>query len=183
MICLGKVLLLGLFLTGLNTAFAVDFITKAQFEAEKSTYKDYPFKILFKKLAEGDAAEKRIISNTIILKQAFDRHMQEKIKGGIVNYKETFGIIKDIGKDHLKLWIPKTGGIADFYLGIDRIPIINDQNYQVTESNIGKYAAVIYSLDDRIYQIKISFQPASPTGLAVKREDGKNIVSWKPANR
>ncbi|MBL7180906.1 MAG: hypothetical protein ISS65_12000 [Desulfobacterales bacterium] len=179
-IWLGKVLLLGLFLTGLNTAsvFAVDFITKAEFEAEKSTYKDYPFKILFKKLAEGDAAEKRIIRNTIILKQAFDRNMQEKIKGGVINYKETFGIVKESGQDHLKLWIPKNDSTADFYVGIDRIPTINEHNYQVTESNIGKYAVVIYSLDDRIYQIKISFQPASPAGLIVKREVGKNIVSW-----
>ncbi len=178
------IILLGMLLTCLysTSAFAVDFITKKEFEAQKSVYQNYPLKILFKKLAESDASEKRIIRNTIILKQIFDLNMQEKVKAGLISYKETFGIIQNIGGDNLKLWLPKDDSGVDFYLGIDHIPLINDHNYEILESNINKYAAVIYSLDNRVYQIKISFLPAAPTGLYMKRENDNNIVGWsRPA--
>ena len=175
------IILLGMFLTCLHStsAFAVDFITKKEFEAQKSPYQDYPLKILFKKLAESDASEKKMIRNTIILKQVFDRNIQEKIKAGLINYQETFGTISNISNDNLELWLPKTDSSISFYLGIDRIPLVNDHNYEILESNINKYAAVIYSLDNRVYQIKISFLPTAPDGLYMQRENDKNIVGWK----
>ena len=46
-------------------AFSVDFVTKEEFATEKSVYKDYPLKILFKKLAETEGAEKREIKNEV----------------------------------------------------------------------------------------------------------------------
>jgi len=159
-------------------AFGVDFITKKKFDSEKSVYKDYPLKILFKKLKTSKGLEKRKVINTIILKQVFDPDMQAKVQAGVIEYKKTFGIIEEISKDHLKAWVPETEGHVDFYLGIDRIPLINDHNYQVGQSNIGRYAAIIYSLDNRLYQIEISFLPATPSGLYVKRENNKNIVGW-----
>ena len=175
------IILLGMFVTYLHgtSAFAVDFITKKEFEAQKSPYQDYPLKILFKKLAESDASEKKMIRNTIILKQVFDRNMQEKIKAGLISYQETFGTISNISNDNLKLWLPKTDSSISFYLGIDHIPLVNDHNYEILESNINKYAAVIYSLDNRVYQIKISFLPTAPDDLYMQRENNKNIVGWK----
>jgi len=177
---LGKTILLVFALTCITSvpAFGVDFITKKKFDSDKSVYKDYPLKILFKKLKASKGLEKRKIINTIILKQVFDPDMQAKVQAGVIEYKKTFGIIKEISKDHLKAWVPETEGHVDFYLGIDQIPLINDHNYQVGQSNIGRYAAIIYSLDNRVYQIKISFLPATPTGLYVKRENNKNIVGW-----
>ncbi|MBW1754523.1 MAG: hypothetical protein JRJ46_15940, partial [Deltaproteobacteria bacterium] len=155
------IILLGMFVTCLHStsAFAVDFITKKEFEAQKS--------------------EKKMIRNTIILKQVFDRNMQEKIKAGLISYQETFGTISNISNDNLKLWLPKTDSSISFYLGIDHIPLVNDHNYEILESNINKYAAVIYSLDNRVYQIKISFLPTAPNGLYMQRENEKNIVGWK----
>jgi hypothetical protein len=178
---ISTIILLGLFLTCLHStsAFAVGFITKKEFEAQKSPYQDYPLKILFKKLAESDASEKRIIRNAIILKQAFDRDIQEKIKAGLISYQETFGTISNLSNDNLKLWLPKTDSSISFYLGIDHIPLLNDDNYEILESNINKYAVVIYSLDNRVYQIKISFLPAAPDGLYMQRENEKNVVGWK----
>jgi hypothetical protein len=175
------IILLGMFVTCLHgtSAFAVDFITKKEFEAQKSPYQDYPLKILFKKLAESDASEKKMIRNTIILKQVFDRNMQGKIKAGLISYQETFGTISNISNDNLKLWLPKTDSSISFYLGIDHIPLVNDHNYEILESNINKYAAVIYSLDNRVYQIKISFLPTAPDDLYMQRENNKNIVGWK----
>ncbi|MBU0988400.1 MAG: hypothetical protein KKH68_14215, partial [Proteobacteria bacterium] len=176
----GMLMLLIFFLFNLDcfSAFAVDFVTQEQFATEKSIYKDYPFKILFKKLIDSDAAEKQKIQNTIILKQVFDRNMQEKVRTGIVQYNRTFGIIEAIDKDHLKVWLPGTDKHIDFYLGIDRIPLINENNYAITDTTIGKFASIVYTLDNRIYKIQVSFQPAAPTGLSVKRENGKNIVGW-----
>ena len=175
------IILSGIFLTCLHStsAFAVDFITKKEFEAQKSPYQDYPLKILFKKLAESDASEKKMIRNTIILKQVFDSNIQEKVKAGLISYQETFGTISNISNDNLKLWLPKTDSSISFYLGIDRIPLVNDHNYEILESNINKYAAVIYSLDNRVYQIKISFLPTAPDSLYMQRENDKNIVGWK----
>jgi hypothetical protein len=178
----GKIILLGFLLICLNSALAlaVDFVTQAEFEAEKSTYKNYPLNILFKRLAKSDASEKRIIRNTIVLKQAFDRNIQKMEKEGIIAYKTTFGMIKGVDRNSLKLWVPATDRSVDFYVGIDRIPLINEHNYNITTLNIGKYAAVTYTLDNRIYKIKVSFQPETPSGLKVQRENDNNIVAWNP---
>ena len=161
-----------------SPAFPVDFITQKEFVAEKSAYKDYPLKILFKKLAESDASTKREIRNVIILKQVFDRNMQEKVEAGVVKYKKPYGIIKEISKDNLRLWIPETDSYRDLYVGIDRIPLENINNFKITSSNIGKYASIVYTLDGRIYKIKIDFELSVPTGLYVKREGNENIVGW-----
>ena len=77
-------------------AFSVDFMTKAQFESEENPYKNYPLKILFKKLNESDLPEKKEIRNVIILKQAFDRNMQEKVKAGIIQYEKIYNEEKHI---------------------------------------------------------------------------------------
>ena len=161
-----------------SPAFPVDFITQKEFVAEKSAYKDYPLKILFKKLAESDASTKREIRNVIILKQVFDRNMQEKVEAGVVKYKKPYGIIKEISKDNLRLWIPETDSYRDLYVGIDRIPLENINNFKITSSNIGKYASIVYTLDGRIYKIKIDFELSVPAGLYVKREGNENIVGW-----
>ena len=68
---------------GLFPAHAIDFVSKEQFESEKNPYKDYPLKVLFRKLNESKPSEKKEIRNIIILKQVFDRPMQEKAKAGI----------------------------------------------------------------------------------------------------
>ena len=177
-----KTILLVFVLTSISSipALGVDFITKKQYEADKSVYQDYPLKILFQKLQTSQGLEKRKIVNTIILKQVFDPDMRAKVEAGRLEYKKTFGIIKEISKEHLKVWVPEAEGYFDFYLGIDQIPLTNEQNYQVGPSNIGRYAAIIYSLDDRVYQVEISFLPAAPTGLYVKRENNKNILGWNP---
>ena len=99
-----------------DLCFCVDFITQDQFAAEKNTYKNYPLKILFKKLHESDDREKRDIRNVIILKQVFDREMQ--LKTIDVHYNKSFGIITDTSKDNIKFWIPETDTLKDFYTGI-----------------------------------------------------------------
>ena len=83
-------------------AFAVGFITEKEFESEKSIYKDYPLKLLFKKLAESKASEKREIRTLIILKQVFDP--DEKAGAGVLEFHESFGMIKDISEEKLRLW-------------------------------------------------------------------------------
>jgi len=160
-------------------AFAVGFITEREFASEKSIYKDYPLKLLFRKLAESKASEKREIRTLIILKQVFDR--DEKAKAGILEFKESFGIIKDISEEKLRLWLPDTEGYKDYYVGINRIPLECDEDCEITKSKIGEYASRVYTLDERIYKIRIDFQLAIPTGLHVKRDDNINIVGWNEA--
>lgn len=159
-------------------AFPVDFITEEEFLAEKNAYKDYPLKILFKKLTESDPHEKREIRNLIILKQVFDPDVREKAGDGVLDYQESFGVIKGVSAHTLKLWIPSTDSSRDFYIGIDRIPLENRNRYKVTSSNISGYGAVVYSLDGRIYKIRIDLQLSTPTGLYLKREGNQNIVGW-----
>ncbi len=180
MSCSYKLILLVFFLTCLDNmpAFSFSFTTKEEFATEKSAYKDYPLRILFKKLNQSTGPEKREIRNMIILKQVFDRNMQDKVKAGVIKYNEAYGIIEDISKDKLKLYIPETVSSKDFYLSIDRIPLENYDNYKITESNINKYASIVYTLDNRIYKINISFQIAAPTQLSVKRVNNKNIIDW-----
>ncbi|MFC1869102.1 hypothetical protein ACFL0H_13370, partial [Thermodesulfobacteriota bacterium] len=163
-------------------AFSIDFITEEDFAADKSSYKDYPLNILFKKLAEGDVSEKQEIRNFIILKQVFDRNARGKDKAGVLRYKESFGIIKEINKNNLKLWVPETNSYRDYHVGIERIPVEKTGAYKINESNIGKCASVIYTLDDRIYKIKVEVLLNVPADLHVKRKDDKNIIGWSEAS-
>jgi len=162
-------------------AFPVDFMSEEDFRADNSSYKDYPLKLLFKKLAESEDSEKREIRNFIILKQVFDENILKKIKDGVLEHKESFGIIKEIDKNNLSLWIPETNKHMDYYVGIDKIPVEKGSKYRVTEDNIGEWASVVYSMDDRIYKIKFEFLLAPPGDLYVNREDDKNIVGWSQA--
>lgn len=159
-------------------AYSLDFMTEDDFVAEKSIYKDYPLKILFRKLNEGDAGQKREIRNMIILKQVFDRRVKEKAGTEVLKFEASFGVIKNINEENLRVWIPETGRHRDFYVGIDRIPLENVGNYKIMGSNIGKYALILYTLDDRIYKIQVEFPVTTPTGLSLKREHNQNIVSW-----
>ncbi len=178
-------LLLTLFLVGFSysAAYSVDFVTGKEFDAEKTVYKDYPQKILFKKLFESNGADKRKIRNVIILKHVFDRNMQEKVKTGIIEYKKHYGIIKGVSRDHLRLWNPQTDTVSNFFTGIDRIPMENNNNFEVTESNIGKFASIAYTIDNRIYKIEISFILATPDNLYIKRERNDNIITWSIPSR
>ncbi|OQW99898.1 MAG: hypothetical protein BWK74_01175, partial [Desulfobacteraceae bacterium A6] len=42
----------------------------------------------------------------------------------------------------------------------------------------GRYAAIIYTLDERIYKIEIGFLIAEPSGLSLKRSGENNVISW-----
>ncbi|MFC1534939.1 hypothetical protein ACFL7M_16420, partial [Thermodesulfobacteriota bacterium] len=167
----------------ISSALSIDFITEEDFTADNGLYKDYPLKILFKKLAEGGESEKREIRNLIVLKQVFDRNVMEKDKARVMKYKEVFGVVKNITKDNLKLWIPGTNDYRNYYVGIDRIPIEKTGEHIIIQSNIGEYASVIYTLDERIYKIKIDFQLAVPKDLYVERKDDRNIVGWSEVSK
>jgi len=175
-----RYVLLAFCLIGMKSvpAFSIDFITQDEFETKTIDYKDYPFKILFEKFFESSGPEKRKIRNMIILKQVFERNMQEKAKAGIIQFKRSFGIVKDIGKDNLRLWDPKNNRFKDFYVGIDQIPLENKNNYRISELTLGKFASIIYSIDNRIYRIEIRFELAAPEGLYVKRRKKTNILGW-----
>ncbi|MBW1805718.1 MAG: hypothetical protein JRJ06_05010, partial [Deltaproteobacteria bacterium] len=174
------ILLISIFLSISSLpASAVDFVTEEEFSAEKSTYKDYPLKILFKKLAAGEGPEKEEIINLIILKQVFDRTPLEGGKTGDIEFQESFGIVKRISRDVLKLWIPENDSHKNYHVGIDRIPLENDNRYDVTESNISGYASTAYTLDGRVYKLKIDFKLTAPTDLHVERGNGENILSWR----
>ena len=176
--CRFFLVLICLLCLGSLPAYALEFISEDEFAAVESAYKDFPLKILFKQLSESDPAKKREIRNMIILKQVFDRNMQEKAKAGAVSYDKTFGVVKDISGDKLRLWIPETESYTDLFVGIDQIPVENKNKYQLTQSGIRKYALVAYTLDDRIYKLEIDYELAVPTQLSVKREGKENLIGW-----
>lgn len=164
----------------ISFAFSLDFVTRAEFEAEKNDYKDLPLKILFKKLNESSGAEKVKIRNAIILKQTFDPNFQAKIQSGAIQYQKSFGVIKALDQNKLSIWVPETDEQHDFYVGISRIPVENRHAYRITEANIERYAAIVYSLDKRIYKVEISFLPERPGGLKATRKGQANLIEWKP---
>ena len=161
-----------------SSAHAIQFVTQEDFASEYNAYKDYPLRLLFKKLAESDDPEKREIRNIIILKQVFDPSAQKKDAVPGPEYQERYGIIKEISKDRLRIWVPENDTYMDYYLGIDQIPTEKNPKYKITESDIGRYAAFIYTMDERVYKIKIDFLLASPINLYVDRKDDKNVVGW-----
>ncbi|MFC1892376.1 hypothetical protein ACFLZT_08300 [Thermodesulfobacteriota bacterium] len=162
-----------------SSAFSVDFITEEQFLAEESVYKDYPLKVLFQKYHTGDSRDKREIRNHIILKQVFDKSIGEDLRRNVMEFRKMPGIIKQISGDILKLWVPETGGYKDYYVGIDRIPLEADIIHNITEANIGRFAAILYVLDTRVYKIKVSFPLEEPKGLSVMRLNTQNVVKWE----
>lgn len=176
-IFLAATLLLGL---APGAAFSIDFVSRAEYEAEKNDYKDLPLKILFKKLSESGGAEKDAIRNAIILKQTFDRRFQEKRRQGEIRYEKSFGVIQAIDDQTLRIWVPETDRTHDLYVGISRIPVVNPHRYAIDAAGIDRFAAIVYSLDKRIYKVEISFLPERPDGLSVKREGNENLVEWKP---
>ncbi len=163
---------------GFSPAAGVEFITRDKFQSEKNPYKDLPVRILFKKLSESQGDEKRQIRNLIILKQVFEHGIQEQEKAGLVKYKRTYGIIKELSRETLKVSAAETGQDVSYYVGIDGIPLENPRNYNITTENAGRYAAIIYTLDERIYKIEIGFLIAEPSGLSLKRSGENNVISW-----
>ncbi|MDP2862693.1 MAG: hypothetical protein Q8N95_07865 [Desulfobacterales bacterium] len=161
-----------------SPAAGVEFITREKFLSEKNPYKDLPVRILFKKLSESQGDEKRQIRNLIILKQVFEQGMQEQEKAGLVKYKRTYGIIKELSRETLKVSAAETGQDVSYHVGIEGIPLENPRNYNISTENAGRYAAIIYTLDERIYKIEIGFLIAEPAGLSLKRSGENNVISW-----
>ena len=108
-----------------SPVFSLEFVTKTEYDNEKTAFKNYPLKILFKKLAESRGAEKREIRNSIILKQVFEKGTREESGAGAPVFLKIFGVIKTMGEDTLRLWVPETGAHRDFHMGINRIPLEN----------------------------------------------------------
>ena len=175
-----RIIVMTFFIMGLefSPAAGVEFITRDKFQSEKNPYKDLPVRILFKKLSESQGDEKRQIRNLIILKQVFEHGMQEQEKAGLVKYKRTYGIIKELSRETLKVSAAETGQDVSYHVGIDGIPLENPKNYNITAENAGRYAAIIYTLDERIYKIEIGFLIAEPSGLSLKRSGENNVISW-----
>ncbi|MFC1840853.1 hypothetical protein ACFL1N_14840 [Thermodesulfobacteriota bacterium] len=162
-----------MFLFYAANSFSIEFMTSDDFLRDESRFKDFPIKLLFKKLADPDESEKSAIRNYIILKQVFST--DEK---NIFDYQESFGMIKDINNKMLSLWLPSTNELKELFLGIDMIPAEIPGSYKVMESNIGEFGCIVYSLDDRVYMIKILFHIKAPGNLQVNREGDNNIVNW-----
>jgi len=164
-----------------TNAFSTGFMTEDDFLKDESRYKDYPIKLLFKKLSESDESEKSTIRNYIILKQVFSTKEMKPDEKRIFDYKESFGLVKEINKGKLKLWLPATNEIKEFFLGIDFIPTEVSEKYEIMESNIGEHGCIVYSIDDRVYKIKILFLVKAPDNHYVDRKDENNILSWSEA--
>ena len=162
-----------------SSALSVDFITREQYMAEESIYKDYPLKVLFQKFNSGDAGNKREIRNHIILKQVFDRNIGEELRRSVLEFRGIPGVIKEISGESLKIWLPETESYKEYYMGIDRIPLEADKIYDVSERNIGSFAVILYILDDRVYKVRVTFPLKVPTGLSVVRMDNQNTVTWE----
>ncbi|MDF1590041.1 MAG: hypothetical protein P1P89_00895 [Desulfobacterales bacterium] len=177
----GRAVVAAFFLVGLSfsPAVGIELITRETFEAEKGAYKDYPFHLLFKKLAESSGVEKQLIKNLIILKQIFDPTMQTKEAAGVITYQRTYGIIKTLDNEKLKIYSADTGKDVEFHVGMDRVPLQNPNKYNVSDQNIGRYAAVVYTLDNRVYKVETSFLIARPEELSLKRENDKNRIGWR----
>jgi len=167
-----------MFLFYAANSFSIEFMTRDDFIRDQSQFKDYPIKLLFKKLADPDETEKSSIRNYIILKQVFSTDEMEEGEKDIFDYQESFGMVKDINSKMLSLWLPETNELKELFLGIDRVPAEIPGNYKVMESNIGDFGCIVYSLDDRVYSIKFLFRVTAPGNLQVDREGDNNVVSW-----
>jgi len=161
-------------------AAAIEFVTREAFNVEKSSYKAYPYRILFEKFQNSTGAEKRQIRNVIILKQVFDPEIRQRAIAAGAKFETYYGVIKTINRDSLRLWLPESDTFKDFQVGIDRLPVENKQEYPVQAANIDTYAAVVHILDNRVYKVEISFALQSPDTPQVSRRGNNNLVSWQP---
>ena len=164
---------------GAGRCLAVEFVTQAAFTVEKNPYKGYPFRVLFQRFHGADASEKRKIRNVIILKQVFEPEARRFAEGAGFSLEPFFGVVKEINEENLRLWLPETDSFIDIHVGIDRIPLKNDRDDRVTAANIGKFAVVAHTRDQRIYMLDIRFELAPPKALHLQRRNGKNIVKWR----
>ena len=125
-------------------AAAVEFVTEKAFNVEKSSYKAYPYRVLFQKFHESTGAEKRRIRDFIILKQAFDPEIRRRALAAGAKFDVFYGVIKTIDTDRLRLWLPASDSFRDFTVGVGRIPVENPHDYPATAANIADFAAVVY---------------------------------------
>jgi len=163
-----------------GSAAAIEFVTREAFNVEKSTYKAYPYRVLFEKFKSSTGAEKRQIRNVIILKQVFDPEIRQRAIAAGAKFEALYGVIKAIDGNNLRLWLPESDSFKDLPVGIDRIPIENKRDYSVAAANIKDFAAIVHTLDNRVYQVEISFALTAPDRPAVTRRGNNNVVSWQP---
>lgn len=163
-----------------GTAEAIEFVTREAFHVEKSSYKAYPYRVLFEKFQSSTGAEKRQLRNIIILKQVFDPEIRQRAIAAGAKFETLYGVIKAIDGNSLRLWLPESDSFKDLPVGIDRIPIENKRDYPVKSANIGKFAAIVHTLDDRVYLVEISFALTAPDRPQVARRGKNNVVSWQP---
>ncbi|MBI9086339.1 MAG: hypothetical protein JEZ11_22250 [Desulfobacterales bacterium] len=161
-----------------NTAYGVDFVTKDRFKSEAGGYKDYPFRVLFQKLAQSQGEEKKKIRTAIIEKQVFDRNMQRRVEAGTVSYQRTYGVVREISEERLVLWDTQNETARTFHTGLLAIPTLNPGAHEVSSFNLTRFAVVVYSMDDRVYQLEIGFPMAVPKDLELSREGSRNLLQW-----
>ena len=161
-----------------NTAYSIDFITKDRFKSDAGGYKDYPFRVLFQKLAQSQGEEKKKIRTAIVEKQVFDRNMQKRVEAGTVSYQRSFGVVREISEDRLVLWDAQSQTARTFYTGLLAIPTLNPEAHEVSSFNLSRFAVVVYSMDDRVYQLEIGFPIFIPQDLELIREGSRNLLQW-----
>ena len=162
-----------------NPVAAMEFVTREAFNVEKNGYKDYPYHVLFQKFHTSQGVEKRKIRNVIIVKQVFDPEIRQRAIEAGAEFESFYGVIKSVDSESLRLWLPESDSFKDFSVSIDRIPLENKQEYNVSAANIAGFAALVRALDNRVYLIDIRFALTAPEKLKVKRRGKKNVVSWQ----
>lgn len=161
-----------------STAHGIDFITKDRFNSDAGGYKDYPFRVLFQKLAHSQGEEKKKIRTAIIEKQVFDRDMQRRVEAGTVSYQRTYGVVREISEERLVLGDAENETVRIFHTGLLAIPTLNPGGHDVSSFNLSRFAVVVHSLDDRVYQLEIGFPMAAPEDLVLSREGSRNLLQW-----
>ena len=163
-----------------GSASAVEFVTREAFHVENNPYKAYPDGVLFKKLRESDATERRKIRNVIILKQVFEPEFKERAEAAGAGLETYYGVVRELDGENLRLWLPGTDGFKDFFVGIDRIPVENEHDFDISQASIGKYAVIAHVLDNRIYKLTVSFDLVPPRTLDIRQRGAGNVVQWEP---
>ncbi len=160
-------------------ADAIEFVTREAFNVEKSSYKNYPYRVLFDKFHSSEGLEKKKIRNVIILKQVFDPEIRQRAIAAGEKFETYYGVVKRLGEDSLRLWLPESDSFKDFPVGFDRIPVDNKHDYPATAANISNFAAIVHIMDNRVYKVEISFALPAPEELKVQRRGENNVVSWQ----
>jgi len=127
--CLLAVILLVTAPGSAKPAEAIDFVTREAFNVEKSSYKTYPYRVLFEKFQNSTGTEKRQIRNVIILKQVFDPEIRQRAIAAGAKFDMLYGVIKSIDGNSLRLWLPESDSFKDLPVGIDRMPLENKRDY------------------------------------------------------